>query len=158
MSWEFRCLRPKQPPHGWRHWFALLCAGVLGVQATPAAAQCVDEQDLDAWVRATAETDIAPADPRATLVTMVHDAIDRSNAVLAQFPISEIRLFNLLNSQEPTPGSDTGSWDRQVANLEILGVLMVESPKASRCELISSQVIHRILSRSFPSCKFCLFF
>jgi hypothetical protein len=47
--------------------------------------------------------------------------IDRSNAVLAQFPISEIRLFNLLNSQEPTPGSDTGSWDRQVANLEILG-------------------------------------
>ena len=47
--------------------------------------------------------------------------IDRTNTVLAQFPISEIRLFNLLNSQEPVPGTDTGSWDMEVANLEILG-------------------------------------
>ena len=95
MSWEFRCLRPKQPPHGWRHWFALLCTGVLGVQATPAAAQCVDEQDLDACVRATAETDIAPADPRATLVTMVHDAIDRSNAVGASRLLAEAALSDV---------------------------------------------------------------
>jgi hypothetical protein len=47
--------------------------------------------------------------------------IDRTNSVLAQFPIAETRRFTLLNSQEPVPGRDTGSWDMQVANLEILG-------------------------------------
>ena len=46
--------------------------------------------------------------------------LGRANAVLAQFPISEIRNFNLLNSQEPIPSSVSGAWDFEVANLEVL--------------------------------------
>jgi hypothetical protein len=43
------------------------------------------------------------------------------NTVLAQFPISETRSFNLLNSGEPTPAPNTGAWNYEVPNLEILG-------------------------------------
>ena len=45
----------------------------------------------------------------------------RVNDVLAQFPISEIRSFVLLNSREPEPPEGTGEWDKRVANLEELG-------------------------------------
>ena len=54
--------------------------------------------------------------------------LKRANAVLAQYPISESRSFNLLNSSEPIPPQtvivdsvDTTIWNLQVANLEILG-------------------------------------
>ena len=43
-----------------------------------------------------------------------------ANTVLAQYPISETRSFNLLNSSEPTPAPNTGAWDFEVATLEIL--------------------------------------
>lgn len=42
------------------------------------------------------------------------------NAVLLQYPISEIRSFNLLNSSEPPPSSVSGEWNKQVANIEEL--------------------------------------
>jgi len=42
------------------------------------------------------------------------------NKILAQYPITEIRTFNLLNSQEPTPAANSGAWDYQVPNLTIL--------------------------------------
>ena len=45
----------------------------------------------------------------------------RANDVLAQFPISEIRSFALLNSREPEPPEGTGAWDKRVADLEELG-------------------------------------
>ena len=42
------------------------------------------------------------------------------NNILAQYPISEIRSFHLLNSAEPTPAANTGAWDYEVADLTIL--------------------------------------
>ena len=46
--------------------------------------------------------------------------LGRANTVLAQYPISETRSFNLLNSSEPTPPANSGAWDYEVPNLEIL--------------------------------------
>ena len=42
------------------------------------------------------------------------------NNILAQYPISEIRSFNLLNSSEPTPLPNSGAWNYEVADLTIL--------------------------------------
>jgi hypothetical protein len=42
------------------------------------------------------------------------------NAVLLQFPISEIRNFSLLNSSEAEPQANTGAWNKRVANIEEL--------------------------------------
>lgn len=47
--------------------------------------------------------------------------LTKVNNVLAQYPITEIRSFNLLNSADPIPAAGTGEWDMEVANLEILG-------------------------------------
>ena len=44
----------------------------------------------------------------------------RVNSVLAQYPITEIRSFALLNSREAEPPAGTGAWDKRVANLEEL--------------------------------------
>ena len=42
------------------------------------------------------------------------------NAVLLQYPISEIRNFALLNSSDPEPAAGSGAWDKRVANIEQL--------------------------------------
>jgi len=47
--------------------------------------------------------------------------LTRVNKVLAQFPITESRSFSLLNSSEPEPSSNSGAWNKRVANLEELG-------------------------------------
>jgi len=47
--------------------------------------------------------------------------LTRANTVLAQYPISETRSFNLLNSSEPKPAPNTGAWNFEVPNLEVLG-------------------------------------
>jgi len=47
--------------------------------------------------------------------------LTRANTVLAQFPITESRSFNLLNSSEPEPSANSGAWNKRVANLEELG-------------------------------------
>ena len=47
--------------------------------------------------------------------------LTHSNTVLAQYPISESRSFNLLNSSEAEPTANSGLWNLRVANLEILG-------------------------------------
>ena len=46
--------------------------------------------------------------------------LGRANTVLAQYPIAETRTFSLLNSSEPIPASNSGAWDFEVANLEVL--------------------------------------
>jgi hypothetical protein len=43
-----------------------------------------------------------------------------TNAILAQYPISETRSFNLLNSSEPEPGPGSSAWNDRVANYEEL--------------------------------------
>jgi hypothetical protein len=54
--------------------------------------------------------------------------LKRANTVLAQYPISESRSFNLLNSSEPIPSQTSivnnatvTNWNLQVENLEVLG-------------------------------------
>jgi len=54
--------------------------------------------------------------------------LKRANAVLAQYPITEDKSFNLLNSSDPIPSQTeivdavtVTNWNLQVANLEILG-------------------------------------
>ena len=63
--------------------------------------------------------------PRQSMFTNRFSALKnyltRVNNVLARFPISESRSFNLLNSAEPEPSAATGLWNLRVANLEILG-------------------------------------
>ena len=46
--------------------------------------------------------------------------LGRANTILAQYPISETRNFNLLNSAEPTPDPNSGAWNYEVPNLEVL--------------------------------------
>ena len=60
--------------------------------------------------------------------TALKNYLKHVNAVLAQYPISESRSFNLLNSSEPIPpqivvvnNETITTWNLQVANLEILG-------------------------------------
>lgn len=63
--------------------------------------------------------------PRQSMFTDRYEALrnylTRANSVLALYPITETRSFNLLNSSEPKPSSNSGAWNKQVANLEILG-------------------------------------
>ena len=47
--------------------------------------------------------------------------LTRANNVLAQYPISETRSFNLLNSSESKPAPNTGAWNMQVPDLTVLG-------------------------------------
>jgi hypothetical protein len=42
------------------------------------------------------------------------------NNILVQYPITETRTFNLLNSAEPIPVANSGAWDFEVANLTVL--------------------------------------
>ena len=46
--------------------------------------------------------------------------LTQANSVLAQYPISETRSFNLLNSFEPEPAASSNAWDKRVANIEEL--------------------------------------
>jgi len=70
--------------------------------------------------------------PRQSMFTdrfaALKNYLTRVNAVLAQFPITEMRVFNLLNSSEPVPTQTEivdsvliTNWNLQVSNLEILG-------------------------------------
>jgi len=63
--------------------------------------------------------------PRQSMFTNRFEALrnylTRSNTILSQYPISESRSFNLLNSSEPEPSVNSGLWNLRVANLEILG-------------------------------------
>jgi len=52
--------------------------------------------------------------------TALQNYLGRANSILAQFPISETRSFNLLNSSEPTPAANSGAWNYEVPNLEVL--------------------------------------
>ena len=46
--------------------------------------------------------------------------LQRANKIFLQYPMVEIRRFNLLNSSEPEPSSSSGAWNKRVANLEEL--------------------------------------
>ena len=43
--------------------------------------------------------------------------LTRANAVMAQFPIAETRVFPLLRSQEPEPAPGSGAWDKRLLDI-----------------------------------------
>jgi hypothetical protein len=53
--------------------------------------------------------------------TALQNYLGRANTVLSQYPITEMCSFNLLNAAQPIPPANSGAWDFEVANLEILG-------------------------------------
>ena len=57
----------------------------------------------------------------ANRFTALENYLGRANTVLAQYPITELRSFNLLNSAQPIPEANSGAWNLEVANLEVLG-------------------------------------
>ena len=62
--------------------------------------------------------------PRQSMVadrfTALENYLGRANTVLAQYPISETRSFNLLNASQPIPTANSGAWNFEVPNLEVL--------------------------------------
>ena len=46
--------------------------------------------------------------------------LQRANAILAQFPISDSKPLGLLNSEEPEPTASSGQWNKRVANYQEL--------------------------------------
>ena len=56
----------------------------------------------------------------ANRLVALENYLGHANTILAQYPISETRSFNLLNSSEPIPAANSGAWDFEVPNLEIL--------------------------------------
>jgi hypothetical protein len=77
------------------------------------------------------DSNLSPADrygvqfrPRQSMFADRYTALEnylvRVNKVLAQFPITESRSFNLLNSSEPEPSVNSGAWNKRVENLTIL--------------------------------------
>ena len=53
--------------------------------------------------------------------------LTRANRILAQYPITEIRTFNLLNSAEPVPAAGSGAWNFQVPNLTVLSYQNIDT-------------------------------
>ena len=53
--------------------------------------------------------------------TALENYLTRANNVLVQYPITELRNFNLLNAAQPIPTAGTGAWNFEVPNLEVLG-------------------------------------
>jgi hypothetical protein len=46
--------------------------------------------------------------------------LERANAIMAQYPLSDSRSFALLNSSEPEPTSASGEWNKRVLNYQEL--------------------------------------
>jgi hypothetical protein len=69
--------------------------------------------------------------------------LSRANTVLAQYAISESRIFNLLNSSEPEPNANSGLWNLRVANLEILGFQNINAVPLGYSYLVGSDSINR---------------
>ena len=94
---------------------------------------------VDTFGNKVPDTNLGPAErygvqfrPRQSMFVdrfaALKNYLKRVNAVLAQYPITESRSFNLLNSSEAIPqqtavvdGVTITNWNLQVANLEILG-------------------------------------
>jgi hypothetical protein len=77
------------------------------------------------------DTNLSPAErygvqfrPRQSMFAdrfkALQNYLTRANTILAQYPISETRSFNLLDSSEPIPTAGSGQWNQIVANLEEL--------------------------------------
>jgi hypothetical protein len=105
---------------------------------------------VDTFGNSVPDTNLGPAErygvqfrPRQSMFVdrfgALRNYLTRANIVLAQYPITESRNFNLLNSKEPElPQSEVinnvtiTNWNQRVANLEILGFQDIDAiPEAS---------------------------
>ena len=73
---------------------AFACAGAALLAPAVASAQCAQDDNAEATADAAAVVR-PPADPRATLATLVRDALDRSQAIGAARLLSEAAVFDL---------------------------------------------------------------
>jgi len=69
--------------------------------------------------------------------------LTKVNNVLRQFPLSESRSFNLLNSQDPQPSAASGQWDLRVANLEELSFQDIDAVSLGYRYLVESDSSNR---------------
>ena len=103
----------------------------------------------DAFGRAVPDPMLSPSQrygvdyrPRQSMVVnrflALQNYITRANSVLAQYPISEIRKFTLLNSVEKEPTAGTGAWDLRVANFEELSYQNLNSVPLGYKYLVAS--------------------
>jgi len=62
--------------------------------------------------------------PRQSMVVdrflALNNYLTQANSVLAKYPISEIKKFNILNSFEAEPPVSSNAWDKRLANIEEL--------------------------------------
>jgi hypothetical protein len=73
--------------------------------------------------------------------TALENYLTRANTVLAQYPIVEMRSFNLLNSREPEPPATVDSttiWNLRVANLDVLGYQNINTVALGYLYLVDS--------------------
>jgi hypothetical protein len=73
--------------------------------------------------------------------TALENYLVRANLVLAQYPISESRKFNLLNSAEPEPTATVDStviWNKRVTNIEELGYQNIDAVAIGYKYLVAS--------------------
>jgi outer membrane protein TolC len=100
-----------------RPWLAAACFGLVlaGLPATPALARCIDEDSAEAPAAAAAAASMpAPgADPRASLQTLVRDALARSHQVgaarlLAEAADDDIREARAAKSVQASLGAGVG--------------------------------------------------
>ena len=69
--------------------------------------------------------------------------IVRANTVLAQYPVTENRVFTLLNSSEPLPSLNSGLWNAQVPSLEILSFQNIYAVPLGYAYLVDSDSSNR---------------
>jgi hypothetical protein len=69
--------------------------------------------------------------------------LTKVNNVLKQFPVSESRSFNLLNSQDPQPSAASGQWNLRVANLEELSFQDIDAVPLGYRYLVDSDSSNR---------------
>jgi hypothetical protein len=77
----------------------------------------------------------------ANRLLALENYLGRANKVLALYPITETRRFNLLNSAEPIPPSQIDGdiiWNKQVVNLEELGYQDFNAVPAGYLYLVDS--------------------
>lgn len=86
--------------------------------------------------------------------------LTRVNSVILQLPISESRVFNLLNSAEPEPSSYSGAWNKRVANYEELTYQDLATVNVGYLYLVASDAtnnglwtIYQVASGNLPGEK-----
>jgi len=86
--------------------------------------------------------------------------LQRANAVMLQFPISEIRDLSILNSFDPEPSASSGEWDQRLANINELFYQNIDDTPIGYRYLITSDStidgqwsIYEVVAGDLPNTK-----